>query len=183
MKHTVLGVAVSLLVVVPGLRSQQSPAQMSDKPYELKGEAPGSTTLKQFKANHKHADCSNVTTHETDCHVYDGVSFAGVPAAPASKGCTSLECRGQGILGKFIDGQLVSLTYGVEPFHQYEVTEALRSKFGEPTEKHETSWTWKNSVGTLAVVLVSVRLDDGSLKLLTTAITSSLKDQGPKNDI
>jgi hypothetical protein len=42
----------------------------TDQPYELKGEAPG-MTLKQFKANHKHADCSNLTSRKILCRVYD----------------------------------------------------------------------------------------------------------------
>jgi hypothetical protein len=51
----------------------------ADQPYELKGEAPG-MTLKQFRTGHKHAECSKQSATLTTCHVYDGVSFAGVIA-------------------------------------------------------------------------------------------------------
>ena len=53
--------------------------QSADQPYELKGEAPG-MTLKQFRTGHKHAECSKQSATLTTCHVYDGVSFAGVIA-------------------------------------------------------------------------------------------------------
>ena len=143
----------------------QSPT--SDQPYELKGEAPG-MTLKQFKANHKHADCSNATARQTDCRVYDGVSFAGFTAA-TFKGCATLECSAQGLSAKFVDGRLVYLTYGVTPGSQKEIIEILKTKFGEPTEVAAKSATWRNSVGYLYVSDSGVRDAGGSLHALGTS--------------
>ena len=57
--------------------------RQTDQPYELKGEAPG-MTLKQFKANHRHADCSNPTSRQTLCRVYEDVSFAGMQCPDVS---------------------------------------------------------------------------------------------------
>jgi hypothetical protein len=82
----------------------------TDQPYELKGEAPG-MTLKQFKANHRHADCSNPTSHQSLCRVYDDVSFAGQTAA-TFKHCATLECGAQGLSANFVDGRLVYLMNG-----------------------------------------------------------------------
>jgi hypothetical protein len=107
-------------------------SQPSDQPYELKGEAPG-TTLKQFKTNHKRAECTNRTAHQTACRVYDGVSFAGVTAT-TYKGCALLECSAQGISANFVDGRLVYLVYGVSPGSAARIIAVLKPKFGEPTE-------------------------------------------------
>src|SRR5437660_12599285 len=72
----------------------------SDQPYELKGEAPG-ITLKQFKSNHKHADCMKQSETLVHCHVWNDVSFSGV-AAKTFKGCPLPECTYQGIFADFI---------------------------------------------------------------------------------
>src|SRR5579859_4365464 len=87
-------------------------SQSTDQPYELKGEAPGVTTLKQFKANHKHAECYNPIAHQTHYRVYDGVSFAGA-IAMAYKGCALRECALQGMNADFVDDRLVTLDYGI----------------------------------------------------------------------
>src|SRR5580704_3233279 len=101
-----------------------STSRSTDQPYELKGEAPG-MTLKQFRANHKHAECSNATARQTRCRVYDGVSFAGV-VAMSFKGCALPECDAQGITASFFDGRLVDLSYGVAPFSSGEIISALK---------------------------------------------------------
>jgi hypothetical protein len=153
----------------------------TDQPYELKGEAPG-ITLKQFKANHKHADCSNRTSHLTSCRVYDSVSFAGVGSL-SSKGCLLTECSAQGIFGNFVDGQLVYLMYGVNPASSRTIIGALKSKFGEPTETTERSATWKNSVGYLSVSETSIPGSDGRPRNIATSIVSALNDGGRTKDI
>jgi len=156
-------------------------SQSIDQPYELKGEAPG-RTLKQFKANHKHAECSNRTAHQTTCRVYDGVSFAGVTAA-TYKGCALLECSAQGILANFVDGRLVYLVYGVSPGSAARIIAVLKPKFGEPTETNGKSATWKNSVGYLSVSEVVVPGSDGSPKDIATNVISAVNDSGQSKDI
>ena len=158
-----------------------SAAQLTDQPYELKGEAPG-MSLKQFRSNHKHAECSNRTAHETSCRVYDGVSFAGV-LADTYKGCTLLECSAQGIFAKFVDGRLVYLMYGVSPGSSAEIIATLKRKFGEPNGSTNHSATWKNSVGYLYVSETLVPGSDGSAKDIATSIASSLNNQGEDKDI
>jgi hypothetical protein len=143
--------------------------QSADQPYELKGEAP-SMTLKQFKANHKHADCSKHSTALTSCHVTDGVSFAGVPAYTAN-GCA--ECDFQGIFADFIDDRMVRLRYGVSLGSAKKIIAALKTKYGEPIRSTETTATWRNAVGYL-----TVSEDDKY-----TEITSALNDSGQNKDI
>jgi hypothetical protein len=158
-----------------------STSQSSDQPYELKGEAPG-MTVKQFKANHKHAECSNRTAHQMSCHVYDGVSFAGVTAA-TYKGCALLECSAQGISANFVDGRLVYLAYGVSPGSATEIIRVLKAKFGEPTETDGKSAAWRNSVGYLLVSEVVVPSGNGPPKDIATNVISALKDSGQGKDI
>jgi hypothetical protein len=152
-----------------------------DQPSELKGEAPG-MTLKEFKANHKHAECFNRSAFQTMCRVYSGVSFAGVPAT-SYKGCALAECDWQGILAIFVDGRLVRLTYGVIPGSSTEIIEVLKRKFGEPSERDKTSAKWQNSVGYLLVMEVAVPGANGSVKYVATAVISALNDSGKDKDI
>jgi hypothetical protein len=158
-----------------------STSQLADQPYELKGEVPG-MTLKQFRANHKHAECSNRTAHQMSCRVYDGVSFAGVTAV-TYKGCASLECSAQGIVADFFDGRLVYLLYGVSHGASEEIIATLKKKFGEPSESTKRSATWRNSVGYLAVSETVVPGPDGSARDIATSIPSSLNDRGQRKDI
>ena len=158
-----------------------SASQLTDRPYELKGEAPG-MPLKQFMANHKHAECFNHTARQTSCRVYDGVTFAGVTAM-TYKGCTSLECSAQGILANFVDGRLVYLSYGVSPGASQEIIVTLKKKFGEPSALTKRSATWRNSVGYLYVSEMVVPGPDGSTKDIATNIDSSLNDRGEGKDI
>lgn len=158
-----------------------APQSATDQAYELKGEAPG-TTLKQFKANHRHAECSSHTARQIACRVLEGVSFAGVTAA-TYKGCASLECSAQGISANFVDGRLVYLVYGVSPGSAQEIIVALKAKFGEPTETKGESATWKNSVGYLFVSEVFVPGGDGSAKDIATNVISSVNDSGQRKDI
>jgi hypothetical protein len=141
-----------------------------DLAYELKGETPGTTTLKQFKKNHRHPDCTSRTAHQTTCRVYEGVSFAGQPAN-TFKGCADLNCMAEGIYAEFVDDVMVSLTYGV--LAGPDILPALRSKYGEPTTSSAGHFEWKNSVGTLSI----------GTSGLVTSITSSLNDKGAKRDI
>lgn len=161
--------------------------QSADQPYELKGESPG-ITLKQFKSNHKHAECSRQSATLTRCHVYDGVSFAGVPAN-TFKGCATPECAFQGIFADFVDERMVRLRYGVSMGSANKIIAALKSKYGEPTKSIEnpnmpgtlSSATWRNSVGYLSVsdawAPANRPLDS------YTDITSALNDTGEGKDI
>jgi hypothetical protein len=158
-----------------------SASRLADQPYELKGEAPG-MTLKQFRANHKHAECSERTAHQTNCRVYDGVSFAGVTAM-TYKGCSLPECDAQGIFADFVDGRLVYLSYGVSPFNAPEIVATLTKKFGEPNESTKPAAIWRNSVGYLSVSELVVPGPNGSKKYIATRIDSSLNDRGEGKDI
>ncbi len=167
-----------LILVALLLGAEQS---TTDQPYELKGEAPG-TTLKEFKANHKHAECSNRTAHQSSCRVYEGVSFAGVTSI-SYKSCTLAECSAQGIFANFVDGRLVYLMYGVNPASSKTIIDALKAKFGEPSEATEKSATWRNSVGYLYVSETSVPGSDGRPRNIATSIVSALNDKGQSKDI
>ena len=155
--------------------------QSSDQPYELKGESPG-MTLKQFKAEHRRAECVARTAHRTDCRVYEGVSFAGITAM-TYKGCTLLECSAQGIFANFVDDRLFYLMYGVTPGSSRLIIETLKKKFGEPNDSSEQSTTCKNSIGYLNVSEAVVPGSDGSVKHIATSVVSALNDKGEGKDI
>ena len=159
-----------LFAAITSARGVKAQVRTGDVAYELKGETPGMTTLKQFKNNHKHPNCAKRTEHQTTCRVYEGVSFAG-QTAHTSKGCTDSNCMAQGIYADFVDDVMVSLTYGV--MAGPDILPALTSKFGEPTRSNGGNFEWKNSVATLSV----------GTSGLTTSITSSLNDKGAKRDI
>jgi len=173
--------SVILLTFVLFLAAPTQPQATTDQPYELKGEAPG-TTLKQFKTNHKHAECSNRTVHQTSCRVYEGVSFAGVTST-VFKGCALVECSAQGILANFVDGRLVYLMYGVNPAASKQIIGVLKTKFGEPAEATERSATWRNSVAYLSVSETSITGSDGHVRNIATSVVSALNDSGQAKDI
>jgi len=167
---------VALLLGVP---------QSADQPYELKGDVPG-MTLNQFKANHKHAMfCQRPSSTVTKCHVYQGVSFAGVEGN-SSKSCGVPGCVFQGIFADFVDDRLVRLRYGVSMGSAAKIIVALKQKYGEPSKVAEKSGaisgaTWRNSVGYLSV---SDSWAPPSLPLDSyTDITSGLNDAGEGKDI
>lgn len=159
----------------------------TDQPYELKGEAPG-MTLKAFKSNHKHAECSRQSATLTRCHVYDGVSFAGV-AANTFIGCTTPECAFQGMFTDFVDDRMVRLRYAVSMGSANTVIAALKNKYGEPTKSTEnpnmpgtlSSATWKNAVGHLSVS--DTWAPSGRPLESYTDITSAFNDAGEGKDI
>jgi hypothetical protein len=155
----------------------------TDQPFELKGEAPG-MTLKQFKANHKHAACTSRSVHLTDCRVHDRVSLAGVDSL-SDKFCMVVGCDGQGISADFVDGRLTRLAYGLGPGGASTVIKVLKSKFGEPTETNETgtSATWRNSVGYLSVSETSIPGSDGHRRYIQTSVISASNDSGLGKDI
>jgi hypothetical protein len=157
-----------------------SASQSTDKPYELKDEAPG-MALKQFRANHKRAECSRLTPRRTRCRIYDGVSFAGV-IATSFKGCALPECDAQGITANFFDERLIDLSYGVAPFSSAEIISSLKQKFGEPTESNKPSATWRNSVGYLSVSEITLPGSNGVAKPIATIIESALNDKGGSKD-
>lgn len=163
------------------LGAGQSTTHPTDQPYELEGEAPG-ISLKQFKANHKHAECSNRSSHLTGCRVYDGISFAAVDSL-SSKGCMLVECSAQGIFASFVDDRLVYLMYGVNPASSKTIIEALKSKYGEQTETAERSATWRNSVGYLYVSETSVPGSDRQARHIATSVVSAVNDSGKSKDI
>ena len=155
-----------------------SPRQSaSDKPYELKGEAPGITSLKQFKSNHKHSDCNKRSETMVSCHVTGDISFAGVPACNSSPECAYQ----QGIFAEFIGERMVRLRYVVSIGSVNKIIAALTAKYGEPTKSTPTSAKWKNSVGTLDVGDFN-GLPNESLAL-HTHIESALNDQNEGKDI
>src|ERR1700723_3414016 len=102
MKHWVRFAFLSLTLTSVCVVTAQ--VKTGDVAYELKGETPGTTTLKQFKKNHRHPDCTAHTEHLTTCWVYEGVSFAGQTGDNNFKGCTDLlNCGSQGINAQFVD--------------------------------------------------------------------------------
>ena len=153
-----------------------SPQSASDKPYELKGETPGITSLKQFKSNHKHSDCTKRSETLVGCHVAGDVSFAGVPACNSSP-----ECAYQGIFAEFVGERMVRLRYVVSIGSVNKIIAALTAKYGEPTKSTPTSAKWKNSVGTLDVGDFN-GLPNESLAM-HTHIESALNDQSESKDI
>ena len=85
-----------------------------------------------------------------------------------------MECSAQGIFANFVDGRLVYLSYGLSPYNSSEILNALKAKFGEPTERTQTSFTWKNSSGYLSVMSVSVRDRDGTVKSIARAASMDI---------
>ena len=156
-------------------------AQLTEKPYALKGETPGTTTVKEFKHNHKtqHVECSSQVPRITHCRVFYDVSFAGA-VAHTFKGCGDVECDNQGIFATFNDGVLVELRYGVAPFQDDVVFAALKEKFGEPTSREGSTDTWKNSTGTLTL---TTWRDINSPRFVGLMITSRLNNTSLSNDI
>ncbi len=156
-----------------------TPETNVDRAYSLKGETPG-MTLKEFKNNHKDADCSPRTARITSCRAYSGVSFAGMESF-AYKHCALPECEVQGITANFFDSKLIRLAYGVSGSY-VEMVKILQEKFGKPTEENSTATTWRNSVGYLAVSSIIVRAPDGSGQFVGVSIVSGLNDTGAAND-
>ena len=97
-------------------------------------------TLEEFKKNHPDAYCSG-DTEDADCHVYEGVSFAGVKAT-SDNSCRDFKtgtnhpipdyCHAQGMRAEFADGKMVSLSYGVAKGMLPTVIEALKKQYGKP---------------------------------------------------
>src|SRR6201998_32002 len=169
-----------LLLVFFSLSPMQS---TSDQPYELKGEAPG-MTIKQFKSNHKHADCTKQSETMVHCHVWNDVSFGGVDAK-TFKGLPMPECAYQGIFADFIDGRMIRLRYAVSAGSASKIIAALKTKYGEPTKSTENpklrgtllGATWKNSVGSLTVTDF---WDQKQPLNSYTSVTSALNDAGER---
>jgi hypothetical protein len=163
-----------------------TPQSASDQPYELKGEAPG-MMLKQFKSNHKHADCTKQSETLVHCHIWNDVSFGGVEAM-TFKGCPTLECIYQGIFADFVDGRMIRLRYAVSAGSASKIIAALKTKYGEPTKSTEnpnlrgsqSGATWKNSVGSLTVTDF---WDQKQPLNSYTSVTSALNDAGEVKDI
>ena len=155
------------------------PQSTPDRAYELKGEFPG-MTLKEFKSNHKDADCSRRTSRITNCRAYVGVSFAGMQSF-AYKGCALPECLAQGITANFFDDKLVSLSYGVSGSYN-DVVKILKDKFGPPTEESAEGTKWKNSIGYLWVSKLVVFGPDGTGRFVGVRVASSLNDTGAAKD-
>jgi hypothetical protein len=177
MIRAITGFTCMLTFIAMASAQTAAPEQL----FDLKGEAPG-LTLKEFKAHHRHADCTNSGSHKTTCQEFKDVSFAGVSAL-SWKGCLLPECRGQGIFATFVDGRLVSLMYGVAPYSSKEIIKTLKAKFGAPTEETEQSATWRNSVGYLSVSDIVVTDKNGKPEHLATSITTATNDQGSGKDI
>jgi hypothetical protein len=73
--------------------------------------------------------------------------------------------------------------YGVNPASSKMIIEALKSKFGEPTETTDRSATWRNSVGYLNVAETSIPGSDGHARNIATSVVSALNDRGQTKDI
>jgi hypothetical protein len=158
--------------------------QSNDQPYELKGEAPG-MTMKEFRANHKHAECSRKSATVAKCEDRDGVSFAGVDAK-TWRNCKLEECAFRGIFADFVDERLVCLRYSVSMGSAEKVIAALAKKYGEPSQTTKSSGsassaTWKNSVGYLTVM--DIWVTGNHVLDSSTDITSGLNDAGESKDI
>jgi hypothetical protein len=73
--------SASLFAAITCACAVTAQVRTGDLAYELKGETPGTTTLKQFKKKHIHPDCTSHTPHQTTCRVYEGAERAGILAA------------------------------------------------------------------------------------------------------
>ena len=159
----------------------------SDRPYELKGEAPG-MTLKQFKQNDKHADCTKQSEILVHCLVWSDVSFGGV-VANTFKGCPTPECVYQGIFANFVDGRMVRLRYAVSAGSASKIIAALKKSTASLRRAGKiricrellSSATWKNSVGSLTVS--DFWGPPNQILNSYTDVTSALNDAGEGKDI
>lgn len=173
---------VAFVVLLLGCTAQT----FADRPYQLNGEGPG-MTLEEFKKNHPDAYCGG-DTEDADCHVYEGVSFAGVKAT-SDNSCRDFKpgpnhpipdyCHAQGMRAEFAGGKMVSLSYGVAKGMLPTVIEALKKQYGKPDEEDSSFASWSNSVSVLTVVRIGTMHHGGPYVDASTFISVTLKSAMP----
>lgn len=144
-------------VTPPEQKSTVQGAEIND----LNGDGLGET-LEVFTAKHPKLKCTKRNDTLSDCHVWDGVSFAGVAVKGVEK-CGSetpdvslvVDCL-QGIDAHFVNKLLAGISYLVagDDGAKDAVISALQKEFGPPTTMDKDQTVWSSDVLILSVTLL-----------------------------
>lgn len=168
-------------VTPPEQSSSVQGAQIND----LNGDGLGET-LDVFTAKHPKLKCTKRNDTLSDCHVWDGVSFAGVSARGVEKcgsettdGSLVVDCL-QGIDAHFVNKLLAGISYLVagDDASKDAVISALKKEFGPPTTEDKDQTTWSSDV-----LILSVTLLKPNQKSSYVEITLDLKPSDTGEDI
>ncbi len=168
-------------VTPPEQSSSVQGAQIND----LNGDGLGET-LEAFTAKHPKLKCTKRNDTLSDCHVWDGVSFAGVTARGVEKcgsdapgGTLVVECL-QGIDAHFVNNLLAGISYLVagDEGDKGTVVSALKKEFGPPTTEDKDQAVWSSDV-----LILSVTLLKPNQKSSYVEITLDLKPSDTGEDI
>ena len=168
-------------VTPPEQSSSVQGAQIND----LNGDGLGET-LDVFTAKHPKLKCAKRNDTLSDCHVWDGVSFAGVGVKGVEKcgsetpdGSLVVDCL-QGIDAHFVNNLLAGISYLVagDDGSKNTVVSALKKEFGPPTTEDKDQTTWSSDV-----LILSVTLLKPNQKSSYVEITLDLKPSDTGEDI
>jgi hypothetical protein len=168
-------------VTPPEQNSSVQGAQIND----LNGDGLGET-LEAFTAKHPKLKCTKRNDTLSDCHVWDGVSFAGVSAKGVEKcdsetpdGTLVVDCL-QGIDAHFVNNLLAGISYLLAggDGSKDAVISALKKEFGEPTTLDKDQAVWSSDV-----LILSVALLKPNPKTSYVEITLDLKPSETGEDI
>jgi len=164
---------------------EQSSSVQGSQINDLNGDGLGET-LDVFTAKHPKLKCTKRNDTLSDCHVWDGVSFAGVSARGVEK-CDSetpdvslvVDCL-QGIDAHFVNKLLAGISYLVagDDGSKDAVISALKKEFGPPTTMDKDQAVWSSDV-----LILSVTLLKPNQKSSYVEITLDLKPSDTGEDI
>ena len=161
-----------LLAVLPAMAQNSQPSEEVTPPEQsssvqgaqindLNGDGLGET-LDVFTAKHPKLKCTKRNDTLSDCHVWEGVSFAGVTVKGVEK-CGSetpevslvVDCL-QGIDAHFVNKLLAGISYIMagNDGSKDAVVSALKREFGTPTTEDKDQTTWSSDVLILTVTLL-----------------------------
>ena len=168
-------------VTPPEQSSSVQGAQIND----LNGDGLGET-LDVFTAKHPKLKCTKRNDTWSDCHVWDGVSIAGVSAKGLEKCDTEkpdvslvVDCL-QGIDAHFVNKLLAGISYLVagDGVSKDSIVSALKKEFGPPTTMDKDQAVWSSEV-----LILSVTLLKPNPKSSYVEITLDLKPSDTGEDI
>jgi hypothetical protein len=190
-------IALGLLLASFHLHAQQSQPSEETTPPEQKSSAQGKDindlkgdklgeSLDVFKANHPKLQCKKRDSQLTDCHVWDGVSIAGVTvrgvekcSSEASDSAPTVNCM-QGIDAHFVSELLAGLSYLVEGDDGSKglIVSAFKQEYGPPTSEGQDQVMWSNDA-----LILSITLLKPNSKISYVAVTLDLKPSEVGEDI
>ena len=164
---------------------EQSSSVQGSQINDLNGDGLGET-LEAFTAKHPKLKCTKRNDTLSDCHVWDGVSFAGVSARGVEKcgsdapdGSLVVDCL-QGIDAHFVSNLLAGISYLMagDDGSKDKVVSALEKEFGPPTNMDKDQAVWSSDV-----LILSVTLLKPNQKSSYVEITLDLKPSDTGEDI